>query len=546
MVGEESERMVLHYGNRGVMERTGLTIRSILPAALLLLPLIFWPAGPDQSIYLAAGKILAEGGVYYRDVADVKPPLIGLLFGGANGLLGEGIFWVRLIEYLLQLLILLLIVRTLRYVGEGRGTIMVATILYALLYASLGPDGTPQPESFVGLLLLPMMLFQMRRRKSAGSLLVGVLGGLLFTLKFSFAAVLGGAILAEFLVFSESNREALRRSLLILLGGGSVILLFFLLLALFDLLSGWELMSGWIRGRLLFSLRNQNPVSLILRETGFYLGYGFSLAMLVGLFRAISQTFSLVDTDSRPEKDNASILQWRRLSILMFLALLASAITELMFVPYQFSRIFVPAAMLVAPVVVDLWERRGELFRGKYGRVMFPLLLLTGLVFSPLPKYLSEMWRGVTWRVASGNGLEASFDRSADTRWREVEELCDTIRSRSSLNQEGEKLFVVSDIASFFYAELHQTPRFGILHGHYLIASFTPESLQQEFMSYLRREKPEFLILERNDGGAAGIVGVASTMQGLERIEGFSQILEEKYRKIVQTAGFDLYQRESW
>ena len=512
----------------------------ILPAALLLLPIIAWPAGPDQSIYLTAGRILADGGAYYRDVADVKPPFISFLFAAANGLFGEGILPVRLIEYGLQLLILSLIARSLQIVGESRRTIVLATVLYALLYASLGPDGTPQPESFVGLLLLPMMVAQIRWRNRSGAILVGLLSGLLFTLKFSFGIVILSAVAAEFLIFREPYRKSVRQALWILFTGGIVVLLFFLTLLLFDTISGWETMSGWIRGRLLHSIQSENPLSLILRQTGFYLGYGFTLTMLLGTFVAVTRTLK---GERQPENSlpaSESIAQWRQLSVLTFFTLFASALVELMFVPYQFSRIFIPAALLVAPVAVGLWERKAEFTKGRYAKGVFVILIGIGFLFSPLPKYVSESWRGIAWRLSTGFSSGESFDLSADQRWGEVQRLCDTIRSRSTGSAE---VYAVSDIAAFFYSELRTSPTFGILHGHYLIATFTPKELQQEFVDYLRQGKPEFLILEQNDAGAANIVGSASTLQALEKVEGFNDLLNSKYEEVCVTDSFVLYER---
>ena len=522
------------------MKSSRTTWLPILPAALLFLPLLAWPGGPDQSIYLVAGKILAEGGVYYRDVADVKPPAVPFLFAAAQAIFGEGILWVRLLEYVLQLSILFLLSYSLRRIGESPRTVFAVASIYALLYMSLGPDGTPQPESFVGLLLLPMMFLQVRRRTRGGALSLGLLGGILFLLKFSFAAVIAGAILAEFVLFNADGlRRKIERSLLLTASGGGVILLFFLLLSLTDTFSGWELMSGWIRGRLLHSLAGETPVSLVLRQTGFYLGYGFTITMLVGTIIAVIGTFRRGEDASGREKSEP-VIQWRRLGAIHFFFLFASALVELMFVPYQFSRVFIPAALLTGPLAVGVWNRRRELAQGAYGYGMLTLLLGLALLFSPLPKYLSEVWRGLSWRFSESVSPGDSFNRNADPRWEEVVAIADTIRARSTGDRE---VYAVSDIAAFFYEELHTTPSFGILHGHYLIASFTPEGLEEEFMGYLREKRPEFLILEREDAGAAGIVGAASTVDALDGIPGFKGLLAERYDELLRTEFFLLYQR---
>ncbi len=46
---------------------------------LLLLPCLWFPIGKDASVFLLGGRILHGGGMLYRDLWDIKPPLIYLL-----------------------------------------------------------------------------------------------------------------------------------------------------------------------------------------------------------------------------------------------------------------------------------------------------------------------------------------------------------------------------------------------------------------------------------------------------------------------------------
>lgn len=65
--------------------------------ALLALPLLWWPQSGDQALFQTGGRLLADGGIYWRDFWDVKQPGIFWLYAVSERV-GAGVLGVRLME----------------------------------------------------------------------------------------------------------------------------------------------------------------------------------------------------------------------------------------------------------------------------------------------------------------------------------------------------------------------------------------------------------------------------------------------------------------
>ena len=103
--------------------------------------------------FVSAQKIVHQGAVHYRDIVDVKPPLIYYLYAGTMTLLGESVLALRIIDLLAQLATCGLLAALVRRCGGGGRWAAATALLYALLYGSLGYAYTMQVESALGLVL---------------------------------------------------------------------------------------------------------------------------------------------------------------------------------------------------------------------------------------------------------------------------------------------------------------------------------------------------------------------------------------------------------
>src|ERR1041384_6851793 len=85
---------------RSGSRRWWIALGYILPP--LLIPPLFLPLCPPHSPFFASGQKILRGAIYYRDIVDVKPPLISYIYAGAIALFGERWLSVRLLDLLAQ------------------------------------------------------------------------------------------------------------------------------------------------------------------------------------------------------------------------------------------------------------------------------------------------------------------------------------------------------------------------------------------------------------------------------------------------------------
>ena len=135
MIGRESS---IRIGETAVVSAAGCLLVAWAVTSLLFRP------GHDQSVYLWAGSVIAEGGLPYRDAWDVKGPLVFYAYGIAAALFGERFWTVRLLDLLVAVLAAAVLWRLLRRLATPASAVAVA-----LLYASFDGDYHAEPDGWV-------------------------------------------------------------------------------------------------------------------------------------------------------------------------------------------------------------------------------------------------------------------------------------------------------------------------------------------------------------------------------------------------------------
>src|SRR4051812_17755127 len=79
----------------------GWIISTVLIAIPLLLTLTF-PLGPDNGLFFVAGQKILQGAIHYRDIVDIKPPLIYYLYAAGIWLFGNTALSVHILDVILQ------------------------------------------------------------------------------------------------------------------------------------------------------------------------------------------------------------------------------------------------------------------------------------------------------------------------------------------------------------------------------------------------------------------------------------------------------------
>ena len=70
-------------------------------AITILVPIIFFPASSDLSVFIMGGKIIANGGDLYKDYFELKAPLTYYFFALIDFVTNGNIILIRIVDFIL-------------------------------------------------------------------------------------------------------------------------------------------------------------------------------------------------------------------------------------------------------------------------------------------------------------------------------------------------------------------------------------------------------------------------------------------------------------
>ena len=350
----------------------GKDIRVLIIAAIILVPIIFFPASSDLSVFMLGGKIIAEGGELYKDFFDLKAPLTYYFFALLDMITGGNIIGTRVIEFILTITILLssnFIFKSFEIKDQIRN---IFTVVFSICYVTLNYGNTLQCETIA---FLPMIwYFYLTVKPNRYSLLYkGILLGILISFKYT----LGIIFLADFLLVSGNTnylKMLLTKSIELVL---SVCLLLLTFLPTF-------LQGNWIEFENVItyidtykSYPNFNFVFIknYIKDLGFLFGDLYSITLsssaVVGLLYV-----SKVKSISKKRALNFVIIFF----LLLFLSFLIERKTTL----YQFSRVY-PFLILLSSIGIYYFNKTIKTFNIYIMAFVFMLVLL----LSPVPRLVN-------------------------------------------------------------------------------------------------------------------------------------------------------------
>ncbi|MGE3800190.1 MAG: ArnT family glycosyltransferase [Candidatus Kapaibacterium sp.] len=548
------ERLALFEQTDGIeFSRTTWFLFGLL-LLILFLPLLAFPNGADNGLFYVAGqKIFYQGAVPYRDIVDVKPPLIYYLNAIAIALFGDHPISMRLLDLIAQLVTCwLLIALTRRTTGRDLQAI-VAAILYALLYIGLNFANTSQVESFAGLLILPAVWLFLYRRTFVGFIAIGILCGLLTFMKFTLGITLAAFLFGDLLLINDSWRIRVRNYAGLSLGFGLIVGLFFLYLTLFDAYHGFLNMQEFLAGYTGLQWQSlRGSIRLMLQLMPARLGDEYSLTMLIATIWGIVQITngdlhaSLSpnggETTSKSKVSAAGSIFLRLCTILCFFLLISIAVEGKWF-SYHLLRFF-PFGVALASF--GLISGIATLLKGKSDRFLWFVLSSTLLFFvalGPLSRYAFHYGSTVIMLTSGAKSFDnyyASQEGKDECALWEMREVGDYVQEH---RQQGEKLFVSSGVASQIYLASNYVPDFYVFHAGFIIAPFAPTEWRDSTVSYLLGERPRFIVLQSVDPISV-VTGTNKTSLDLfkEKKE-LWKMFEEEYQVVITTPRLMLYQK---
>jgi hypothetical protein len=544
--GSSTSRGEGSIGRIDLLEPRRMSSRGWLLTALLLLllflPSLAFPLGPDQGMFFISGEKILQGAVYYRDIVDIKPPLIYYLYAGMIALFGRSAIAIRVCDMILQLLGCWLIVATIRRASGNDRIAATGAICLALLYVSMGYGETAQAESYGAMLATAVLYILMFRRTTAGFVLAGVLCGGMFLLKFTLGGMLVATLASEMVLFRTTWREVLRHAFLLLLGFSWSVL--FLLLYV-DLTGGYQdflLVHRFLRGYIGL-VHSSFPAALAeaLRTIPLNLVGSYSLLFVVAtasgvLYSCIRQ--NEVGAESAVDR----LSQLLRFSTVALATLFLTNVVEGRYNAYQWSRLYpfgIILAVFGATVLLNRLLDTGSM--GRYGWFIIPCMAAVVLLFGPLPRYILQSTPAML-TISDAQAYEASFERMASSYPRkELRAAGEYVRSH---RKPEDRVFAASSVAALIYYFCDYIPDLKLYHSAFIMAPFSPTEWKMAVRGYLIHQHPRFLVLQIDDFIPTLAGTDMNSSEGLRHLPGIDSLVGSDYDCVMQGKRLQLYQRK--
>lgn len=504
-----------------------LLLIAAITGILFLLPVAFAPYGADNGLFHLAGRmIVEEGAVHYRDIVDIKPPLIYYLYGAISTVTGSEPIGVRIFDFLLHGLVALLIYHLVATRSGRTRSGLLAAIIYALLYGGQAFLNMTQTESFLAPITVGLLLLLTRQKISRSLwLMSGLLCGIGFQLKFTFLGLLVLPLAAIY--FYRSTAGSTVPTAMVLLGAMLGIGLLPLYLLLTGSTNDFLLMLEFTRG---YAATDINGLfgTLVDRGIGvarWYLLYASPLLSALLLYVAYARNTS----------DRSAPLV--RLCLVGMAAMTVTIAIEGNFAGWYFSRLF-PFIAISAAVAADrlLEYRRSLRLRGP----VFALLITVALLLSPLPRhlyhaggvsaYLVDGYAGVDryYGYGEGKGRLAHLEQAG-------------LYARQMLGDSG-SMYVASGSASITLLAADRLPINPVFHSGFYIAPFAPDDWRTGLRRAILADPPEILVLD--DDVMETVTGVpTSSSEAFGQLPGIDSLITHHYELQMSANGIELYVR---
>jgi hypothetical protein len=125
-----------------------------------------------------------------------------------------------------------------------------------------------------------------------------------------------------------------------------------------------------------------------LKMTAVFLGDNYSLLLVSALVAGLYAGFSNRSEDMK-EKSAGTESSFILLCALLAFVLAFSVVAERKFIPYHFSRMYVPLSLIAGIGLIEIIKRSIKFYSesGFYGKMVLASVFITAFLFSPLPRW---------------------------------------------------------------------------------------------------------------------------------------------------------------
>ncbi|HET9135513.1 MAG TPA: glycosyltransferase family 39 protein [Candidatus Kapabacteria bacterium] len=479
------------------MSRT-LRIGLVSAAGIVLLSLLCYPFGYDQSVFAVGGELMRRGAVPFRDFMDTKPPIIFIIYAIADIIFGHHEWSVRAFDIIYHCAVLFYLYRIFRKRLGDEELAFSSVIIYVFLYVLSGFWWTTQAESFA---LLPMLvLYDLGERAASGEsvirngVLVGILAGILLLLKPTLIAA-SGAALVYVLFYRTSTRrfEGVQFAGSMAVGFAALIGLFALYLQNTGASQNFIFWTQWVRG---YSGIHSQPLGEDFYRSfpvGLLASYGFSTICIAAIGGY------LLAKQGKARKATYTHL------VLQMAFGLGSILMERKFFPYQYIRMFWASVPFIAIGLTNLLRHWKQIYRSYTGSLSawakkgILILAIGSLAFYSLgPRFFSQP---VHWTMLRLQGVDVSTD--VDTHFPKSF-YNDETKVVAALNPKltpTDRIFLWGNSVELYFLFDRYALAFGLTNTP-LVTAWSAPQWKQQLLDSLKRTPPTYFLCEFFDDRA--------------------------------------------
>jgi len=464
---------------------------------LLMAPTLIYPPGRDQGMFAYAGHLVRGGAVPFRDFWDTKPPAIYYVYAFSEMLFGYSIHAIRWFDLFWQIGTAMVLFRIAGRISKNHGIAMAAGLVYLAAYASRGWWNTAQPEDFLNLPLSFAVLLLLRsldgERILFLSFMEGILVGAAFYLKYPMGLML--PVCMTVLLAGKWRNAKKWRGVIYMAAGFALIVAGY---ALYLYLAGaWREFIytefTWARE---YSRVGGQPHSMLgLLHPGDIFNSNFTFVSLAIL--ALIGYVGAMKTGSSRLRIN--------LIALWALAALANLYIQNKFYIYHFAPLAAPLSIGASFALAFPFQKR---YAKPLRRMAIPLLALAVAVplFTVNSRYnLYCLWVykdsaiALTDRLLKGKSLNDYYMNVRFTS-DDFSFPADQVVAKYIKNHTGpdDSIYIWGcETLVYYLADRKSASRF--IHDFPFLCNWTPPRFGDELLADLKRSRPKFILVVRND-----------------------------------------------
>lgn len=408
MASNSTRRWPDFFGSSPVHRTPSLKWQDILLLALacmLCFMQVVHPFMCDHEIYARGGKVLLDGGHFYTDFIDVKPPLIYELFALCMAVFGSSMVALRMMDVFLQLVVVVLMFRTVFSHTGSRVMAHGASLAFGAYIASLWFPVMLHPETLAFLPILLLIRFGAKTSRSwSDALVLGIVSGILFSLKYTLLL----PAIPVIWMFARQSGSTWKMLIVAATSFAGVVAIVFSIVwydgivgamqQIATFLAGYGSATGGLTETLITGLNNVSD--FIANDTSLLLTTLALTAVIAGMI-------------GRGRRDALFVT-----TVTVLVALALSIILERKFNHAHMPRLIPAMAILVGYGLPVVWRACTRAWQNRtFGIATLLFMALIAIILSPLPRMLRTAGtfvkvavQGISWREATHTSNDGLLD----------------------------------------------------------------------------------------------------------------------------------------